>query len=197
VEVFNSFPKWGLRDQKRKFVFADNKILLMMRSGGNSVAPSKTIHNEDVAQYRCLLRKIYLHIVNICILFAFGLSAKLMPKALELFDSFFTTFLQFVGNFLQLFDNFLTILCQLWQILTTFDNFSTTFQQLFTIFSKPFDIFLTIFWQLFDNVFFYFLTQCNTITHLCHHKSSLDPQMTAEGTVGAPTCFYLYIVYCL
>jgi hypothetical protein len=30
VEVCNSFPKWGRRDQKRKFVFADNKILLMM-----------------------------------------------------------------------------------------------------------------------------------------------------------------------
>jgi uncharacterized protein YbcI len=30
VEVCNSFPKWGRRDQKRKFVFADNKIILMM-----------------------------------------------------------------------------------------------------------------------------------------------------------------------
>jgi hypothetical protein len=36
------------------------------------------------------------------------------------------------------------------------------------------------------------LTQCDTITHLSHHKSSnsLDPQMTAKGTVEAPTCFY-------
>jgi hypothetical protein len=31
VEVCNSFPKWGRRDQKRKFVFADNKILLMRK----------------------------------------------------------------------------------------------------------------------------------------------------------------------
>jgi hypothetical protein len=51
--------------------------------------------------------------------------------------------------------------------------------------------FWQLFWQLFDNLFFYFLTQCDTITHLWHHKSSSDPQMTAEGTVGAPTCFYL------
>jgi hypothetical protein len=32
VEVCNLFPKWGWRDQKRKFVFADNKIILMSTS---------------------------------------------------------------------------------------------------------------------------------------------------------------------
>jgi hypothetical protein len=40
----------------------------------------------------------------------------------------------------------------------------------------------TIRWnQLWLQEFYY--------THLWHHKSSSDPQMTAEGTVGAPTCF--------
>jgi hypothetical protein len=70
-------------------------------------------------------------------LFAFGLSAKMMPKALEL------------------------------------------------LFAPHF---LTTFW--------FFFTQCDTLTHSWHHKSSnsLDPQMTAEGTVGAPTCYCLYIV---
>jgi hypothetical protein len=90
------------------------------------------------------------------------------------------------GNFLTTFPNLLTTF---WQ---RFDNFS----QLFDSFSQLFDNFLTAFstfWQLFDNFltiyFFNFLTQCDTITHLWHHKSSLDPQITAEGTVGAPTCF--------
>jgi hypothetical protein len=55
--------------------------------------------------------------------------------------------------------------------------------------------FWQLFWQLFDNLFFYFLTQCDTITHLWHHKSPSDPQMTAEGTVGAPTCFFMCIVF--
>jgi hypothetical protein len=38
VEVCNSFPKWGRRDQKQKFVFADNKILLMMTNAAKLLA---------------------------------------------------------------------------------------------------------------------------------------------------------------
>jgi hypothetical protein len=37
------------------------------------------------------------------------------------------------------------------------------------------------------------LTQCDTITHLWHHKSSSDPQMTAEGRVGTPTCCWTHL----
>ena len=35
-------------------------------------------------------------------------------------------------------------------------------------------------------------THCDTVTPMWHRKSSnsLDPWMTSEGTVGAPTCFY-------
>jgi hypothetical protein len=38
----------------------------------------------------------------------------------------------------------------------------------------------------------YTVTPSKNLAHLGHQKSwnSLDPPMTAEGTVGAPTCFY-------
>jgi hypothetical protein len=105
-------------------------------------------------------------------------------------------------TFCQLFDNFLQLFATFWQL---FDNFLTTFWQLFdnflqlsdnflTTFWQPLTTFWQLFWQLFDNFFFSFLTQCDTITHLWHHKSSSDPQMTAEGTVGAPTCYSNKIV---
>jgi hypothetical protein len=98
----------------------------------------------------------------------------------QIFWQFFDNFLHpFLTTFWQLFDNFLTIF---WQL---FDNFLTTFWQLLTTF-------LTTFWQFF----FYFLTQCDTITQLWHHKSSSDPQMTAEGTEGAPTCFTFFFFLC-
>jgi hypothetical protein len=58
VEVCNSFPKWGGRDQKRKFVFADNKIILMkqdvlgrdcQRGGGDRPGvEGRTIHEEGI-----------------------------------------------------------------------------------------------------------------------------------------------------
>jgi hypothetical protein len=121
---------------------------------------------------------------NSPVLFAFGLSAKLMPQALEILFpypthhcllNFLTTFWQLFATFWQLFDSFLTTF---WHF---FDNFVSTFSQLFGNF---FDNFLTI--NFFT--FWHYVT----LTHLWHHKSSnsLDPQMTAEGMVGAPTCLW-------
>jgi hypothetical protein len=98
--------------------------------------------------------------------------------------TFWQLFWQLFDNFLKLFVNFLTTFWQLfWQL---FDNFLQLFDNFLTTFFS--------FWPTFWLFFFYFLTQCDTITYLWHHKSSnsLDPQMTAKGTVGAPTCLESY-----
>jgi hypothetical protein len=110
--------------------------------------------------------------------------------------NFLTTFLT---TFCQLFDNFLITYRQLfvkflisfWQLFDNFfDNLLTTFCNFFTTFWTLFDYFLTIFWQIFWTIFGQFLSLELLFPHYNTFVTPQVFQMTAKGTVGAPTCFY-------
>jgi hypothetical protein len=59
VEVCNSFPKWGQCDQKRKFVFADNKIILMR---GEDQVPTRLRNAEKSEPTTGAAKQVMLHL---------------------------------------------------------------------------------------------------------------------------------------